>query len=292
MQPARSIALSAMIATALGIGASPGWSQPTAQQQEAVRSNCRSDFMANCSGVPRGGAEAVQCLERNAAKLSPACRSAVNALAPKPAAPAQATTAPAPAAAPATPAPAASAPEQPSAAPAQPAAAPAAAPPPATPAPSRATAPAAATPPKAPASRPTSQQQAAIRQACQSDFMSRCRGVQPGGQAALACLQRNAARLSAGCKQALSALGAAPAGKPAAAAPAAVAAPPPAAAPAPMGPLPPRVRLGVLRACERDFRSACPNVPPGGGRIIECLARNEAVLSSTCRGAIARARGR
>ena len=29
--------------------------EPTPDQQSAIRSNCRSDFMANCSGVPRGG---------------------------------------------------------------------------------------------------------------------------------------------------------------------------------------------------------------------------------------------
>lgn len=226
----------------------------------------------------------------------PACRSAVNALAP--AAPVQATTAPAPAApaasAPVAPAPAASAPAQPpaSAPSAQPAAAPVAAPPPAAaPAPSRATAPAAATPPKA-AARPTAQQQAAIRQACQSDFMSRCRGVQPGGQAALACLKRNAARLSPGCQQAMGAIGAAqPAAAQPAAAPAAVAAPPPAVAPAPMPPLPPRVRLGIVRACQGDLNAACPNVPAGGGRLIDCLVQNEPALSPICRGALARARG-
>ena len=32
-------------------------------------SNCRSDFMVNCSGVPRGGKEAMQCLKDHVAVL-------------------------------------------------------------------------------------------------------------------------------------------------------------------------------------------------------------------------------
>ena len=55
--------------------------QPTTDQQSALRANCRSDFMSKCSGVQPGGAEALQCLQRNVANLSPGCQSAVNALA-------------------------------------------------------------------------------------------------------------------------------------------------------------------------------------------------------------------
>ena len=47
---------------------------PTAQQKAAVRASCRSDFMSHCSGVQPGGAEALQCLKRNEAQLSAACR--------------------------------------------------------------------------------------------------------------------------------------------------------------------------------------------------------------------------
>src|SRR5262245_2408216 len=87
--------------------------QPTAEQQSAIRANCRSDFMANCSGVQPGGREALQCLQSNAAKLSPGCRGAIAAISPPPAAPAPAApvqAAPAPAAAPPPAAPAAAAP--------------------------------------------------------------------------------------------------------------------------------------------------------------------------------------
>src|ERR1700683_1322406 len=71
--------------------------QPTQAQRDAIRVACRSDFMANCSGVQPGGKEAFECLLQNDAKLSPSCQAAVSAAAPKPAEPA-AAAAPAPAA--------------------------------------------------------------------------------------------------------------------------------------------------------------------------------------------------
>ena len=77
--------------------------QPTREQQEAIRQSCRSDYMANCMSVKPGGLEALQCLQRNLGKLSPACRTAVNAAAPK-AAPTGPAAAPMPASAPIQPA--------------------------------------------------------------------------------------------------------------------------------------------------------------------------------------------
>jgi len=58
----------------------PALGKPTPEQTAAIRSACRSDFMAKCSGVQPGGAEAFQCLQRNAAGLSPRCRTAVAAI--------------------------------------------------------------------------------------------------------------------------------------------------------------------------------------------------------------------
>jgi hypothetical protein len=135
--------------------------------------------MSKCSGVQPGGADALRCLQRNSAQLSPGCRSAVAAIgggAPAPAAGAAA----------------------------------------------------------APAAAPTGEQQAAIKRTCQRDFMTNCRGVQPGGPEALACLQRNSAKLSPDCRTSLAAV--------AGGAPAADAAAPAAAQPAaggfrPVGPL-------------------------------------------------------
>jgi len=53
---------------------------PTQAQADAIRSNCRRDFLTNCSGVPRGGKEALDCLKSNQPKLSAACGKAVAAV--------------------------------------------------------------------------------------------------------------------------------------------------------------------------------------------------------------------
>ena len=209
--------------------------QPTDEQISAIRASCRSDFMAHCAGVPRGGADALRCLKQNVAQLSPACQTAVNAVEPKapPAAPAAAPAAPP---APPPPAPAAAAPSA-APAPMPPAAA---STPPAAP-------PAASAPAAAPATKSVAKPAKPVRTA------------------------------------------------PPAPATAAVAPPPPppAAQPAPLGPippLPPRARLAILRACAAEHQAFCGNVPPGGGRIVECLAANGAALSPGCRGAILSAR--
>ena len=253
--------------------------QPTDAQKAAIRNNCRSDFMANCMSVSPGGVEAFQCLQRHSSSLSAACRGAVAAITPKPA-PA-ATSAPAAA-------PPAAAPASPSAAPA-PAAAPSAAPPPATPKQATPAAAPAAKSAASPPRQPTSAQKATIRQACQADFTSRCPGVQPGGAQALQCLQGHAPELSAGCRSALAAIGGAASASaaPASAAPAA-AAPAPAADPpiGAIGPLPVRFRLEILNLCRPERMQLCGGVPPGGGRVLDCLVANQASISPGCRRAL------
>jgi hypothetical protein len=145
-------------------------------------------------------------------------------------------------------------------------------------------------PPAATAARPTSQVRAAIRAACRSDFMTNCAGVQPGVVEAVACLQANAANLSSACRRAVTAIsaggtGAAKAGR----APADAAPPAAATAPPPMPPLPPIAELIIRRRCRPDIVTICP-LPPGGGRIIECLVANTASLTPRCQGALAEAR--
>src|SRR5262245_58728614 len=55
------------------------------------------------------------------------------------------------------------------------------------------------------AQQPTPEQIESIRQSCQSDFISHCSGVQPGGREALQCLEQNASLLSPACSNAISA---------------------------------------------------------------------------------------
>jgi hypothetical protein len=188
--------------------------QPSQEQISAIRSNCRSDYMAHCSSVPPGGAESLQCLERNLAQLSGACRSAVSAAMPKPA----------PAAAASTP------PQQ---APAHPTAA-STSPQPAThttaphaPAP-HATAPASPAPHAAPAARPPSTAAATpgappppaliplapmpplplrvellLLRVCAADRTVHCSVVQPGGGRIIACLADYEPALLPDCKEAM-----------------------------------------------------------------------------------------
>jgi hypothetical protein len=257
----RAATLGAVMTAAIFVDAAPAFSQaPTQAQRDAVKSECRSDYMAHCSSIPPGGEASLQCLQKNMSSLAPGCQSAVKAV-EAPAAP-KAESAPA-------------------AETAKPAAEPKTSPP--------ATAtPAAAAPKAAAAKQPTSAQISAIRSACRSDYPKVCAGVPTGGAPALQCLEKNKAKLSAGCEKAVAAAtgggAAAPAAgaAPAAAGTAAAAAP---AAPAVivLRPLRPREELFVLRsACGGDVRTICGGVAPGGGRIVQCLATNAARLSPAC----------
>lgn len=152
--------------------------------------------------------------------------------------------------------------------------------------------------------QPSSAQQEAIRQSCRADFMANCGGVQPGGKEALQCLQHNIGKLSPACKSAVSATLSPPAKTahpPAAAAPSTHAPPPPKAAAAPPPPPPPTVaplklrafimpqrRLVIVGICGGDVSRWCQGVPPGGERVLKCLAAHAPELSRQCYDAIAR----
>jgi hypothetical protein len=146
--------------------------QPTDAQRNAIRAACRSDFIANCSGVTPGGMEALTCLKQHDASLSSGCKQAISALSAK---------SKSSSAAPATPQPATAATGAPPA-------------------------------PSMPAQAPTQAQKSAIKANCRSDFMAQCSGVTPGGQAALSCLQQHSASLSPACQQSVAALGGSSAG--------------------------------------------------------------------------------
>ena len=249
------LAVAAILATA-----APAFAQaPSQAQRDAIKSQCRSDYMAHCSSVPPGGEASLQCLQKNMSSLSSSCQSAVRAVE----APAAATAKPADTAAPKATAPAGATTAAPKAAEPKAAAAPA-------------------------AGQPTSAQISAIRGACRSDYPKVCAGVPTGGAPALQCLEKNRAKLSAGCEKAVSAASGGGAATAAPAAPAAAGAAAAAAPAAPavivLRPMRPREELFVLRsACGADVRSICGGVQPGGGRIVQCLATNAAQLSPACK---------
>jgi hypothetical protein len=271
----RAATLGAVMTAAIFADAAPALSQaPTQAQRDAIKSACRSDYMAHCSSIPPGGEASLQCLQKNISSLAPGCQSAVKAV-EAPAAPK-----------------AESAPAAETAKPAAETARPAAEPKTSTPATST---PAPAAPKAAAAKQPTSAQISAIRSACRSDYPKVCAGVPTGGAPALQCLEKNKAKLSAGCEKAVAATTGGTATSGGAAAPAAGATPAaagaaPAAAAAPaapvvivLRPMRPREELFVLRsACGGDVRTICGGVAPGGGRIVQCLATNAAQLSPAC----------
>lgn len=53
---------------------------PTPQQLKAIKFTCRNDFRTRCRGVPTGGQEAIACLMRNSARLTPNCRTSILAI--------------------------------------------------------------------------------------------------------------------------------------------------------------------------------------------------------------------
>jgi hypothetical protein len=260
----------ASLATVFAI-VTPAFAQaPTDAQRSAIRSECRSDYQAHCASVPPGGMESLQCLQKNMSSLSSGCQAAVRAVEPaaEPKAESAPATAPKAESAPAAAPKAETAPAAASAKPAAETAAPKAA---------------------STAAKPSSAQVSAIRSACRSDYPKVCAGVPTGGAPALQCLEKNKAKLSAGCERAVSAASGG-AGAPAAGggAPAASAAAPASAPAAPavivLRPMRPREELFVLRsACGGDVRTLCGGVAPGGGRIVQCLATQAASLSPACK---------
>jgi Cysteine rich repeat len=243
----------------------PAFSQaPTDAQRSAIRAQCRADYQAHCSSIPPGGMASLQCLQKNMSSLSSGCQTAVRAV--------EAPAAPKAETAPATP----KAESAPDAATAKPDAETA------TPAPAAKTAVAPKPGANPTTKKPSSAQVAAIRSACRSDYQQNCAGVPTGGAAALSCLQKNKENLSASCQKAVSAVGSSTSGG----APADAATADPAAAPAAalvLRPMRPREVIFALRSgCGEDARALCSDVPPGGGRIMQCLAAQAASLSPAC----------
>jgi hypothetical protein len=254
---------------------------PSEAQREAIKSNCRNDYIAHCSSIPPGGAASLECLQKNMGSLSASCASAVRAVeAPAAAAPKTA--------------------EEPKAEPKSEKAEEPKAEPKAEPkSEAKETKPTAEPKAAGGAKKPSQAQVSAIKSACRSDYPKVCAGVPPGGEPALACLEKNKSKVSAACAKAVAAVGGGGGGGGGGAAPAAVGggsagdAPAAGAAPAApavivLRPMRPREELFVLRsACGGDVRSLCAGVPVGGGRIIQCLATQAAALSPACKDVLA-----
>ena len=272
-------------AIGLAAFATAATAQVTPEQQSAIRGACRSDFMSKCSGVTPGGKEALQCLQTNVASLSPACKTAVSATIPPPAAPPRPVQAQTPPPPPAPPP--AAAPQAPVAAPAATTAppsvnaAPAVRPVPPKPAqlakPPTPTKQAAVPPPAAAAPPvPTAEQMAAIKFTCRREFANNCRGVASGGADAIDCLQRNPGKLTPDCKTSLAALGDAR--------PTSPGTPPPAPAGTPNAPIVMTALIG--RSCMRDLLLHCRDIKIGDGRKIACLQERGPALSPLCKVAL------
>jgi outer membrane biosynthesis protein TonB len=245
-----SICILLLAATLFGAGQVAA-QQPSPDQIAAVKSNCRSDFMAKCWGVPRGGTEAFQCLKKNLASLSAPCqqaaRVAIAAATPK-----------APSAAPA-----AAKQEGAPAAPTQPSAA--AAPPAATPSSSQAPKPdtAAATPHSAPHPEPTPQSPPKAAAKVPEKPAGATHSATTQSPASSAAQEK--AKASATAEESNSS---APAKQPA-------------AAPAPE--TSPTI-IGIIAAAQKiDGLSQL-----GDGRQLRCLESNKASLSPDCQGALAK----
>ena len=165
-EPAKTTAEPAAKASTKAAAAPAG--KPSSAQIAAIRSNCRSDYPKVCAGVPTGGAPALQCLEKNKAKLSAACEKAVAAATGGGGATPAASGAPA-------------------SVNATPDAAPAAAAPPAL------------------VLRPMRPREIlfVMRSACGADVQSLCAGVPAGGGRIIECLASQSASLSPPCREVL-----------------------------------------------------------------------------------------
>jgi len=257
---------------------------PSEAQREAIKSNCRNDYIAHCSSIPPGGAASVECLQKNMSSLSASCASAVRAAE----APAAAKTAEEPKAEPKSETKSETKTETKTETKAEPKEA--------TPAATEAAKPAAEPKAASVTKKPSQAQITAIKANCRSDYPRVCAGVPTGGEAALECLEKNKAKVSAACAKAVAAAGggAAPAGGATAAAGTGTSGGAPAAAAAPaatvivLRPLLLREEVFVARsACGADIRTLCGGVRPGGGRIAQCLASQAGALSPACKDVLA-----
>ena len=98
------------------------------------------------------------------------------------------------------------------------------------------------------------------RDVCRADVERLCKGVQPGGGRIAQCLKDNEASVSAECKQHM----------------------------AKMREHMQQRAQAFDQACKGDVDQYCKNVQRGQGRVVHCLRDNEAKLSPSCKGELAK----
>src|SRR6185312_2863723 len=77
----RAMKLAPWLSVAAILATVPALAQaPSQAQRDAIKSECRSDYMAHCSSIPPGGEASLQCLQKNMSSLAPGCQSAVKAV--------------------------------------------------------------------------------------------------------------------------------------------------------------------------------------------------------------------
>ncbi|MGB8331062.1 MAG: cysteine rich repeat-containing protein [Polyangiales bacterium] len=93
---------------------------------------------------------------------------------------------------------------------------------------------------------------------CKADLAKFCPDAKPGGGQVAACLKKNAAKLSAPCKQRVGQMK--------------------------------QILKEVNKACEEDIHFLCEGIQPGGGRVAACLKQSESEVSAGCKARIAEAK--
>src|SRR6201995_4534266 len=69
-----------LLAATFALATSAFAQAPSEAQRAAIKSNCRSDYIAHCSSIPPGGAASLECLQKNMSSLSASCAGAVRAV--------------------------------------------------------------------------------------------------------------------------------------------------------------------------------------------------------------------
>ncbi len=93
---------------------------------------------------------------------------------------------------------------------------------------------------------------------CKADLAKFCPDAKPGGGQVAACLKKNAAQLSAPCKQRVGQMK--------------------------------QILKEVNKACEEDIHFLCEGIQPGGGRIAACLKQSASEVSAGCKARITEAK--